>query len=121
MGLRETFQKAAQVGMKVAGNVPIAVVYRSISGDPTYNPATGTVTEFEVAYKVNMLFDLNLSEDVKNIALDHNEKLGYIAVKDLGTTPKTDDRVEIDYVDWTVVDVMTDPADALWILRIKSQ
>jgi hypothetical protein len=119
MGLRETFQKAAQVAMKATGNVSIPVIYRSISDNPSYNPATGTVTEFQIAYKVNMLFDLNMSEDIKNIALDHNEKLGYIAVADLEPTPKTDDRIEIDYVDWTVTDVMTDPADALWILKIK--
>lgn len=121
MGLRETFQSVAQTVMKAAGNVPIAVTYRSISDDPAYNPVLGEVTEYEVAYKVNMMFDLNLSEDIRNIALDTKEKLGYIAVKDLKPVPKTDDKITIGYDDWTVVEVLTDPADALWILKIRGQ
>lgn len=121
MGLRETFQKAAQTAMNVAGNVAIPVIYREMTNDAGYDPSTGIVTEYEVAYKVNMLFDLNLSDDIKNVAIDQNEKIGYIAVSDLEPTPKVDDRIEIDYIDWTVTEVMTDPADALWILKIKKQ
>ena len=121
MGLRETFQKVAQTAIKAAGDVPIEVTYRSISDNPTYNPVTGAVTQYEVSYKVNMLFDQNLSEDLKNIVINQNEKLGYIAVNDLEPTPKIDDSIEINYVEWTVTDVYTDPADALWIIKIKSQ
>lgn len=121
MGLMETLQTVAQTVMKAAGNVPIDVVYRSMTDNPAYNPATGTVTDYEVAYKVKMLFDLNLNEDIKNIAIEKNEKLGYIAVKDLEPTPKTDDKITIGYDDWTVVDVLTDPAEALWIIKIKGQ
>jgi hypothetical protein len=121
MGLKEAFQKVAQTGMKAAGNISIPVIYRSMTSDPTYNPTTGEVTEHQLAYKTNMLFDENLSEDIKNIAIDINEKLGYIAVKDLVPIPKTDDRIEIDYIEWSVMEVHTDPADALWIIKIKKQ
>ena len=121
MGLRETFQGVAQTAIKAAGNVPVKVTYVSISDDPAYNPGTGDVTEYEIPYIVNMLFDLNLSEDMKNIAINQNEKLGYIAVNDLKPEPKVDDRVTINYVDWTVDEIYTDPADALWILKIKKQ
>lgn len=121
MALKETFQKAARAGMKASGNVSIPIIYRSISSDPTYDPATGTVTEHEIAYKVDMLFDENLNQDLKNVAIDINEKLGYIAVLDLSITPKTDDRIEIDYIEWSVTEVHTDPADALWIIKIKRQ
>jgi hypothetical protein len=119
MALKEAFQKAAQAVMKVSGNVSIPVIYRSITSDPDYDPTTGTVAEYELAYKVNMLFDENLNEDLKNIAIDINEKLGYIAVLDLPITPKTDDRIEINYIEWSVMEVHTDPADALWIIKIK--
>ena len=107
--------------MQAAGNVPIEVVYRSISDNPSYNPVTGAVTEYEVSYKVNMLFDQNLSEDLKNVTIDKNEKLAYIAVNDLEPIPKTDDSIQINYIEWTVTDVYTDPADALWIIKIKRQ
>lgn len=119
MGLKETFQKAAQIAMKVSGNIPIPVTYRSISSDAVYDPTLGEVTEYEIAYKVDMLFDENLNEDIKNIAIDINEKLGYIAMLDLPVEPKTDDRIEIYYIEWSVTEVHIDPANALWIIKIK--
>ena len=120
MGLKETFKKAAQTGMSAIGNVAIAVTYVSITAQASYNPVTGTVTEKSTSYSVNMMFDRNLAEDIKNIAIDINEKLAYIAVDDLTPTPKTDDRITIDSVSWSVTEVLTDPADALWILKIKN-
>ena len=121
MGLRETFKKAAQTAISAIGNVAVSVTYVSITGDAVYNPVTGVVTEKSTSYSVNMMFDENLAEDIKNIAIDINEKLGYIAVDDLTPTPKTDDRITIDSVNWAVTEVRTDPADALWIIKIKKQ
>jgi len=121
MGLRETFKKAAQSAMSAAGNVLVSVSYISITGNAVYNPATGVVTEKSKTYSVNMMFDENLSEDMPNIAIDINEKLGYIAVEDITPVPKPDDRITIDSVNWSVVSVHTDPAEALWIIKIKRQ
>jgi hypothetical protein len=121
MGLREAFQKAAVAAMKAAGNIKIDVTYISITNDAGYNTSTGAVTAYKTGYNVEMFFDKNSNEDIKNMAVDSNQQLGYIAVNDLKPTPKIKDRILIDNVEWTVVEFQTDPAKALWIIKIQEQ
>ena len=121
MGLKETLQAVAQTAIKATGTLRESVTYKTKTDDPSYVLATGVVSENETSYTVNAILDQNISGDIPNVSIDSNEKLAYIAAGDLTPTPKLDDRITIDSVDWKVVDVKTDPAEAMWILKIQRQ
>ena len=128
MGLKETFQSIAQTVVAATGTVRKTVTYTSKSANPSYNPATGVVTESDQTYTVLAIVDMSpgrLSsislESNPNLAVNTNKTLIYIAKLDLTPTPKLTDEILIDSVTWEVTDINIDPADALWILAIKRQ
>jgi hypothetical protein len=128
MGLKETLQIVAQTAIQATGTIRTSVIYKQKTDDPSYDPATGTATESEASYTVNAILNQDVSEnglggseDIANNPIDRNQWLAYIAVNDLSPTPQIDDTITIDSIDWMVMDVKTDPADALWIIKIQRQ
>jgi hypothetical protein len=121
MGLKETLQTVAQTAIKATGTIRKKVIYKEKTSGPTYVPGTGTVTENETSHTPYAILDQNISEDIPNLSIDSNEKLVYIAMKDLSPEPRINDEITIDSIDWKVIDVKTDPAEALWVLKIKRQ
>lgn len=124
MGLKTTLQNLASTVISSLGDVPVSGTYRVI-GDATYNTATGQVTANETEYTgVKMVYDdssqLTLGNmDIPNIPINTNERLIYIAQVDLTPTPKVKDEVDLESVTYEIIDVKTDPANALWILKVK--
>jgi hypothetical protein len=128
MGLKETLQIVAQTAIQATGTIRTSVIYKQKTDDPSYDPTTGTATESEASYTVNAILNQDVSEnglggseDIANNPIDRNQWLAYIAVNDLTPTPQIDDTITIDSIDWMVMDVKTDPADALWIIKIQRQ
>lgn len=118
MGLKETFKSAAVSIVSAFGNVGKSVTYKS-SGNSTYAPSTGTVTDTQTSYTVTAIVDENIMKDMKNIPVHDEEKLVYIPYSNLTPTPVIGDEITIDSVDWRVKAVNIDPADALWILTVE--
>lgn len=124
MGLRETIRNAAKTAIAAVGNIAVSSTYR-VKATPIYNPATGTVTENDTDYTGvpavhddNAYSNLGLT-NLTNLTVDKNERLFYIAQLDLTPTPKTGDELILSDINWEIIDIKTDPADALWILKGK--
>lgn len=124
MGLKTTLQNLASTVISSVGDVPVTGTYRVV-GAATYNTATGQVTANNTEYTgIKIIFDdtqqVNLgSLDIPNLTVHENERLFYIAKVDLTPVPKNGDELDLESVTWEVIEVKTDPANALWILKGK--
>lgn len=135
MGLQAAIQRGAQTAFKAAGDIPIAVTYYDTDLENiNYRPASGRSVTYGNKYE-NLKFifekfsskeisastfksaeDHILKEDEKalipanNLVDDNGDKItplvGHIIMKSNG-----------EY--WKVVNPMTDPVTALWILHIR--
>ncbi len=120
MGMKEAFQAAAIAAFNAAGNVKTSVTYHSLGTLGTYDPATGTSAETggsDLSVSV-LLTDFEAEEIDGKVILKTDQNL-LIPVLSLSVTPKKDDTVVIDSVEWQVQDWKTDPAEALWEIQIR--
>lgn len=124
MGLKTTLQNLASTVIASVGDVPVTGTYRVV-GEATYNTATGQVTANKTEYTgIKIIFDDTQqvalgSVDIPNLTVHENERLFYIAKVDLTPTPKNGDELYVESVTWEIIEVKTDPANALWILKAK--
>lgn len=124
MGLRETIRNAAKTAIAAVGNIAVSSTYR-VKGAPSYNTATGAVTANDTDYTgVPAVHDDNAYTslgliNIPNTAINQNERLFYIAQLDLTPVPKNGDELIVSGINWQIIDIKTDPADALWILKGK--
>ncbi len=124
MGLQETFRAAAQTAIKAVGDVAASAIYEAQS-TTSYDASAGTptttyastanvkvvITEFRFAGALGDGPDLDVRID---------DRLALVAAKYIsGVTPAPQDRVVITGTVWNVINVFTDPAEALWRLQIR--
>jgi hypothetical protein len=125
MGMKEAFKAAAQTAFSAAGNVKKSVTYRSKSNkNPTYTPSTNTVTDRYTDYTVNMIFESYISREIDNRTVLATDQKALIPVDNLTPTPKINDEVIVDKgetteVNWDIVHIHKDPADALYTFQIR--
>ena len=120
MGLKETFQNAAESIIDAFGNVATtSLAYHSL-GTFSYNATTGANTESgDTDTTIKTIFDeINSSEIQDRDILATDRKL-LVANKDISVTPKVGDYVTISSDKWNVVDWVTDPAEALYEIFIR--
>jgi hypothetical protein len=120
MGLQETFQKAAQTAVTAFGDVGVSTNYESLAST-TYNASSGVnATTYTTVGGVTVIFDVFKLVQSDGTPVVSEDKKALIPQKSVSTiTPKTEDRIVVGGVIWHVVDVATDPAEALWELRVR--
>lgn len=119
MGLQSVFKSLAQAAFVAVGDIPVSVTYTHVTGNPTYTPATGTVTDSTTDYTVSVVFNQYKAADVDGANILSTDQQALIPVENLGCTPSNHDYMTVDGERWNVVDKETDPAEALWILQIR--
>ena len=119
MGLLDTFRDAAETIVEAFDDIPKSVTYVQ-KGASVYVPGTGAVTSTDTEYTTTAIFDEYEMDEVNNSVIRATDKLAYIASNDLEVTPVVDDEiVDADSVTWQIINVGSDPADALWMLQIR--
>lgn len=127
MGLKETFQNAAVTIVKAFGNVAKTCTYTQ-EGPQKYNEITGVVTKTEVIDTPDIIFD-EFTKDEIGKSFDGMNNIMATDVKgllpsgnlDKITKPNNGDKiVDDERVEYTVLGVKTDPAEALYILLLRN-
>lgn len=119
MGLADIFKDAASTIIEAFDDVPKSVTYVQ-KGSSVYTPGTGVVTSTDTEYTTTAIFDEYEMNEVNNSAVRATDKLAYIASNDLDVTPVVDDEiVDANSITWQIINVKSDPADALWVLQIR--
>lgn len=119
MGLADIFKDAAEAIIEAFDDIPVSVTYVQ-KGAATYTPATGAVTSTDTEYTTTAIFDEYEMDEIDNNVVRATDKLAYIAANDLDVTPVVDDEItDANSVTWQVVNVRSDPADALWVLQLR--
>ena len=115
MSLKNIFKKAADIAFKVAGDVKISVVIKTVIDDGMTDPIISLNTvdaireEFTQDDFRGLIFrDLIQPYDLKLIML----------CKDVNSID-TNDKIYIDDLEYTVFGATKDPADATWIVGIR--
>jgi hypothetical protein len=118
MGLRETAQKAAQTGLKVAGNTKKTAVLKT-GGAQSFNASTGqmehsgqTTTNVE-----GILYSRKTKDDEG--AVIKTDYFAYAAQDYPSIEVAEEDGITIDSIDRIISKIDRDPADALVILMLK--
>lgn len=125
MGLRDTFQKAAQTIVRATGDIALDATYQSFAS-ATYDASAGADS---VTYSAITGCKLIVGEfshfEREREAIRPDDRKFLLPVRYLGATrPKPRDRVVTDpgataSANWEVVAAMTDPAEALWELQVR--
>ena len=120
MGLKETFQNAAQLIITSFGNVAESgVAYHSL-GTFSYVAATGVQTEAgSTDTTIKVIYDEIKSQEIQDRDIKMTDRKLLVANKDISVTPKVGDYVTISSVKYNVVDWLTDPAEALYIIFVR--
>jgi hypothetical protein len=122
MGLKETIAAGVQTGLRAAGNVRRTVTYKAQSADPSYAPATGTVTRPETSYTVQGVLYGYRREDIDGVLIRPFDQQFLLNQSELPVTPKVTERLVLDDgTSWEILRVEQDPAQATWTLQIRSQ
>tara|TARA_Y100000310_G_scaffold160700_1_gene160533 strand:- start:769 stop:1137 length:369 start_codon:yes stop_codon:yes gene_type:complete len=120
MGLQNTFKSAAQSIVTSFGDVAASTVYASFSST-TYNASAGTQTAvYSSTAGVKVIFDKFELAKIDNINIKPEDKKALIPAKNISAiTPKPNDQIRASGVVWNVVNVVTDPASALWECQVR--
>lgn len=119
MGLADVFKDAAEAIIEAFDDIPQTITYVQ-KGASSYTPATGVTTSSDTEYTTTAIFDEFEQREIDNNVVRATDKLVYIAANDLEVTPLVDDEItDANSVTWQIVNVKTDPADALWVLQIR--
>lgn len=123
MGLAEAFQQAAQAAVKAVGNVAASAVYRA-HATTTYNATTGTpTTTYSTTAGVKVVIDEFRFVGAEGADLDVRVEDRAALIPALyisGVTPAPQDAIDTDDgATWVVINVFTDPAQALWRLQVR--
>jgi hypothetical protein len=120
MGLQDTFKTAAQTIVAAAGDIAVSTVYEAISST-TYNASAGTnAAVYSSVAGVSVIFDVFKLKQIDGDNIRAEDKMALIPAKSISTvTPSTDDRITQSGVVWRVLNVETDPAEALWTLHVR--
>lgn len=126
MGLKETFQKAAETAVTAFGNVGVSTVYAAFAST-SYNASAGTqVATFTSVAGVTMIFEDFTLREIDTLGrvrdIEPTDKKALIpAAGPLSTvTPALQDTIrDPDGTTWKVVNAEIDAADALWVLHVR--
>lgn len=120
MGLTNTFKSASQAVVTAFGDVAASTIYSSFTST-TYNASAGTQTAvYASTAGVTLIFDVFELAKIDNINIKPEDKKALLPAKNISAiTPKPNDRIRSAGVFWNVVNVVTDPAGALWELQVR--
>lgn len=124
MGYKSLIQKSVQGAFKALGTDPDGLAskqtYISV-GAGTYDPATRRVTNVEIPHAgIPMVLTGFKLEDKPDDFKPRTDLKALIATADLPVSPTEDDKVQTaDGAVYTVMAVMSDPANALQKLHLR--
>jgi hypothetical protein len=122
MGLANTIQKAAQTAFKAIGDIPLTCTYTSV-GASIYDPQTGGYDSTDTPYTgLKIVFEDFNPKEVNDAggAILATDRKASIPNINLTPTPKiTDFITDSDSVQWSIKDVLIDPARALWLFQVR--
>jgi hypothetical protein len=122
MGLKERIVAGVTAGLQATGNVRRTVTYKAQSADPSYAPASGTVTRPETNYTVSGVLYGYRRDEIDDVLVRRYDQQFVFLQADLAVTPKVTERLVLDDgTSWEILRVEQDPAQATWMLQLRSQ
>lgn len=129
MGIRTAFKNAAATAINAFGDVAVSTNYWSLTSTGTFDASAGTLSKvYATTVNVKVIIDqpreaksFELRSRASDFDFQVNDQIALVAANFIpGVEPKPDDVVSMDVsVSWTVVNVFTDPAEALWEVQIR--
>ena len=122
MGLASVIQKATQTAFKAIGDIPITCVYIS-KQTSTYNAITGIGTSYDFEYSdLDFIFEDYTAQEIMESGgtILRTDQKANIPQFNLEPTPAIKDIItDSNDIVWTIENIKTDPARALWIFQVR--
>jgi hypothetical protein len=119
MSLAADIRAIVADAMTAFDDLQVTVTLTHQTGAGTYDPATGETAGGTATYTPRAVLGSYRTFEIDGQNIRPNDKKVLIAANDLAVTPGVDDAVTISGETWVVVDVKTDPASAMWVLRVR--
>ena len=119
MSLKTAIQSAALAAFAVVSSLEKSIALVKNTGNPTYDPATGTVTSPSSSQTFTAIvtgYDRYEVDDTKVLITD--AKI-IVPQSRITGTPLTTDTLTIGSTNWDIKDVTPDPADATWTIQAR--
>jgi len=125
MGMRQVFADGVSAIFSALGDIVESATYKSIT--ETYDATTRVVTKSTTSVTVDVILDeysaveLRFAERlVDDQSVIPGDKKALIKGSDLSSiTPKVNDEITINSVDWQVKAIKQDPAGAMYTFQIR--
>jgi len=125
MGMRQVFADGVSTIFSALGDIVQSATYKSIT--ETYDASTRVVTKSTTSVTIDVILDeysateLRFSERLNDDqSLIPGDKKAMVKGSDLSSvTPKVNDEITIDSVDWQVKAMKIDPAGAMYTFQIR--
>ncbi len=119
MSLQTQIKSAAREAFIAVGDVAVAATYLSVASG-AYNATTGTRAGTSTSYSLSrVIVEQYAAIEVDGTAVQVGDQKVHLLVEDLSATPKVTDTITVNGAEWTVVNVMQDPARVLWTLQLR--
>lgn len=123
MGLKNTFQTAAQTVLAAFGDVgETASLFKASSDKPVYNPLTASPATAGTSYTISQVMYYNFAvKQIDNEKVLPTDEIAMIPSLNITVIPEVDDIItKADTSEWKIVNLLpTDPAKALWLCHIR--
>ncbi len=94
-------------------------IYR-VPGEPTYNPATGTVEPNNEDTPVTVIWEMFREDQINGDTIKVGDRIGKVRDSELGKEPSSDAVLIVDSVTWAVQGWSTDPGNVIWNLHMRT-
>ncbi len=119
MSLKSTVQNAAVTAFNAIGDIAVKCTYKELS-DAVYTPGSPIARTFVAQNNLSFLFEEYTLEQKEANAIPAESMKASIPTLNFNGKPKQDSQI-IDNATakvWKVVNVETDPAQALWEIQV---
>jgi len=118
MGFKQLVQDMAEAAFDIIDDLE-SVTFKYRVSNPTYNKTTGVVTDSAVSYTVDMIISNWNAKQIDNQSILPTDMKAMIPVNDLTVTPNQHCTITYNSVDHDIVNIQTDPMNAIWIFQIR--
>jgi hypothetical protein len=121
MGLKSTFQSAADTIFSALDDIPYTATYK---GSPTidfYDTDTGDRILVSTQTSLQIILGTFRRNELENNDIRISDRKGWIKQSAISHTPAIGDTILIGSDTWRVEDFWGDPADATWKFQLRKQ
>ena len=119
MSLKSTISNAVNAAMNALGDIPVTATFTDVAPG-TFDPESGAYSGgSETNHSVSAIFSQYKIERIDGTVIQQGDAKLTLRQADLAITPALGDKVSINGVSYSILNISSDPANATWTLQLR--